>query len=120
MESDIAEVYVVLLDEGTDVVRPTRAVSLGNDLCRLLATPNYDPDDEHWEFPPGSIVRCFPDVRSGDEVLVAENWHRENSGTEHPKATLLRSSIVREKATWISKGPRGMGFSLPLDLAEAF
>jgi hypothetical protein len=39
-------VYVRLLDEGTDVIRPATAVSLGNDLYQLLATPGYDPEDE--------------------------------------------------------------------------
>lgn len=52
------EVYVRLLGEGTVVYRPTTAIDQGNDVYRLLATEGYDPEDEHWEFPPGSLVRC--------------------------------------------------------------
>ena len=50
-------IYVKLLEEGTEVSRPTQALDLGNGLYRILATADYDPDDEVWEFPPGSIVR---------------------------------------------------------------
>ena len=64
-------VYVPLLREGTPVVRPTQAVPLGDGRFRVLATLNYDPDDETWEFPPGSIVRCRKETWSGNEVLVA-------------------------------------------------
>jgi hypothetical protein len=45
-------VYVNLLDEGSDAARPTEAIELGNGHYRLLPTANYDPEDEHWEFPP--------------------------------------------------------------------
>jgi len=38
MESNTSVIYITLLDEGTDVVRPTRAVSLGNDRYQVLAT----------------------------------------------------------------------------------
>jgi hypothetical protein len=69
--TETSEVYVPLLDEGTDVRRPTRAVPCGEQRYRLLATEDYDPDDEHWSFPPGSIVEChFEDVE-GRNVLVA-------------------------------------------------
>lgn len=73
MGSDIEpqKVFVELLDEGTTCVRPTLAQPLGNGKYRLLATPNYDPEDEHWAFPPGSIVRCRKELWSGGEVLVA-------------------------------------------------
>jgi hypothetical protein len=64
-------VYVQLLDEGTVVYRPTRGQLVGEGAVRLLPTPGYDPDDEHWEFPPGSVVRCQPRNLEGTEVLVA-------------------------------------------------
>ena len=51
-------VYVRLLDEGTDVFRPTQAEFAQEGMYRLLATPDYDPVDEHWEFLPCSIVKC--------------------------------------------------------------
>ena len=57
-ENSVVEIHVRLLDEGTDCSRPTHGVVLGNGLFKLLPTDNYDPNDEHWEFIPGSIVRA--------------------------------------------------------------
>lgn len=71
MDSSTKTVYVELLDEGTKVVRPTQARVLSNNVYQLRATPDYDPNDEHWEFLPGTIVRCAIEVWNGDEILVA-------------------------------------------------
>ncbi len=76
-DSNTRTIYVPLLDEGTLVVRPTQGVSLGGDLYRVLATPNYDPDDEHWEFPPGSVVRGVMEKRDGEEIVVARELATE-------------------------------------------
>ena len=65
------EIYIPLLNEGTDVLRPTQGLVLGPDEVRVLPTPNYDPADEEWEFPPGTKVRCARETRSGRELLVA-------------------------------------------------
>ena len=70
--SNTKVIYIPLLDEGTDVVRPTMGVPLGGNLYRVLATPVYDSSDERWKFPPGSVVRCLSEMRDGDEVLVAQ------------------------------------------------
>ena len=64
-------IYIPLIDEGTSVVRPTTAISLGGDLYRVLATPDYNPEDEIWEYLPGTVVRCSRKVRNGEEILVA-------------------------------------------------
>jgi hypothetical protein len=64
-------IYVRLLDEGTPTSRPTQAERVGADSFRLLATPNYDPADEHWEFLPGSIVRCEAREHDGESYLLA-------------------------------------------------
>lgn len=65
-------IYVELLDEGSPVMRPTKGEEVGSGIYRLLPTIDYDPDDEHWEFLPGSIVRGFPKkLQTGEEVLVA-------------------------------------------------
>jgi len=69
--TSVAEIFIPLLNEGTDVVRPTNGLLLGGNEFQVLATPNYDPNDEEWEFPPGSKVRCVRESRSGREVLVA-------------------------------------------------
>jgi hypothetical protein len=71
MGSGTNTIYVRLLNEGTPVMRPTNAVHLGNDVYRVLATDGYDPDDEEWEFVPGTLVHCVHDIRGGDEVLIA-------------------------------------------------
>jgi hypothetical protein len=67
-------VYVRLLDEGTDVWRPVRAVALPDGSFELDEPEDYDPDAEMWEFPPHSRVRCvskiFGDGRETGLVAV--------------------------------------------------
>lgn len=53
----IEEIYVYLLDEGTDMWRPAQALRLNDGVYCLLWTPSYDPEDERWEFVPGTVVR---------------------------------------------------------------
>ncbi len=64
-------IYIRLLNEGVEVFRPTSAEEVGDSGFRVLATTPYDPDDEEWEFPPGSIVTCAKRKLEGAEVLVA-------------------------------------------------
>lgn len=70
-DSYISTIYVPLLDEGVDVLRPTRAIKLGAHAYRLLPTPDYDPDDECWQFTPGSVVHVGEETIDGHVVLVA-------------------------------------------------
>ena len=58
MDSDtsVVDMWVRLLNEGTQVTRPTKAVDLGNGTYRILPTPDYDAGNETWEFLPGSTV----------------------------------------------------------------
>jgi hypothetical protein len=65
-------IHVVSLDEGTWCTRPAECVDLGNGLFRLLATPD-DPEDEHWELPPRSVVRCKTIQSTSGEYLLAVN-----------------------------------------------
>lgn len=51
------KIYVFLPDEAVDTWRPTQAIDLGDGLYQILATDNYDPEDEVWEFVPGTIVK---------------------------------------------------------------
>jgi hypothetical protein len=62
-------VYVLLLDEGTEVFRPTEADPCGTGLYRFRITPDYDPDDESWEFPPGTLEKV--EERRGGNFLLA-------------------------------------------------
>jgi hypothetical protein len=64
-------IYVRLLDEGTDVFRPVSAKSLGGDIYELIAPAAYDPEDEQWEFEPGSRVRVTTRHGNDGEYLVA-------------------------------------------------
>ncbi len=66
-------IYIRLLGEGTEVLRPTEAEELRDGLFKLLPTPNYDPEDEHWEFAPGSVVRGVFRKVEEEAVLVAVN-----------------------------------------------
>jgi hypothetical protein len=67
------EIFIPLLNEGTDVLRPTQGLVLGSDAIQVLPTPDYDPTVEEWEFPPGTKVRCVKEVRGGRELLVARD-----------------------------------------------
>ena len=67
--SDTETVYVRLLEEGVDVWRPVPAVWLGGDVFELSDAPI--PEDEVWEFAPGS--RVIVKIRQGapDDYPVA-------------------------------------------------
>ena len=71
MSTKIIQIYVPLLNEGTDVVRPTNGILLAPDIIRVEATADYDPELEEWEFPPGSEVICVRERHEGTEILVA-------------------------------------------------
>ena len=75
-------IYIRLLDEGTDVFRPTEAEALEGGFFRLLPTPEYDPDDEHWEFTPGSVVRGVLQKLDGEAILVAVNVNYDGGESE--------------------------------------
>jgi hypothetical protein len=65
-------IYIPLLNEGVDVVRPTRAIKHENNCFEVLPTENYDPSDEQWAFLPKSIVECEIERWENDEILVAK------------------------------------------------
>ena len=65
------KIHIPLLNEGTPVLRPTTGIRLRENTYKVLAVENYDPGDEEWQFPPGSIVECRNELRNGEDVLVA-------------------------------------------------
>lgn len=71
--TNAVEVYIPLLNEGTEVYRPTKAVPLGGMDFKVLPTSDYSIDFEEWEFPPGSIVECKIEKRDNRDVLVARS-----------------------------------------------
>lgn len=64
-------IYIRLLDEGTNVYRPTQGVMIEDLIFKILPTDNYNPEDEHWQFTPGKIVRCKKELVEGNELLIA-------------------------------------------------
>jgi hypothetical protein len=71
-------VYVKLVGEGTDTIRPTTAISLGDGLYELQPTNDYDPEDETWEFVPGSKVEVERTTIGGKLLLLAVATARGN------------------------------------------
>jgi hypothetical protein len=65
------DIYIPLLHEGTDVIRPTKGLPLGGRQYKVLPTQGYAAELEEWQFPPGSLVTCAIEMHGGKEVLVA-------------------------------------------------
>lgn len=51
------QVYVQLLNEGSPTYRPVEAVQISANVYQLIGHDIYDPEDEEWEFEPGTRVR---------------------------------------------------------------
>lgn len=64
-------VYVKLLNEGTEVWRPVPAEELIDGVFRLTEDPAIKPDDEVWQFDPGSSVSCERRTLSVGDCWVA-------------------------------------------------
>ena len=64
-------IYMPLLNEGVDVVRPVSGLVVRPNVVLVEVTADYDPEFETWLFPPGSEVRCNPEVWEGKQILVA-------------------------------------------------
>ena len=73
MDTNIFIIYIKLLNESVYVLRPTQGKMVRDMVFKILPTVNYDPEDEHWEFLPGKIVRCErrQSENLGKEILVA-------------------------------------------------
>ena len=67
--TDVATVYVRLLNEGVDVWRPVQARRLSEATYRLSDTPA--PGDEEWTFRPGDVVAGLVLGDGLPEALVA-------------------------------------------------
>ena len=70
-DSNTKKIYIPLLDEGTSVLRPTQGVVIEKNVFILLEASDYDPEEEKWLFPPGSMVECWEEVSEGERILVA-------------------------------------------------
>jgi hypothetical protein len=58
MSENVVEIHVMLLNEEFMTARATKAKALANGMYEVLRPDDYDPEDEEWEFVPGTIVRC--------------------------------------------------------------
>lgn len=70
-------VFVELLGEGVDVWRPVSARSLETGF-ELLEPADYDPSDEEWRFPPGSVVYVEKRKLHGGLAQVATSLVEES------------------------------------------
>jgi hypothetical protein len=64
-------IYIQLLEEGTKVFRPVPAIELEKNIYEVKGQDIYDPEDEVWEFKPGTYVVVEEQKFDGDLVLVA-------------------------------------------------
>lgn len=81
--TESARVYVRLLGEGTVAFRPSPGEFLTPGMVRLIAPPGYEPDDEDWEFKPGSVVRVeLRRLGGADEFVAVAHAGAEERATE--------------------------------------
>jgi hypothetical protein len=64
-------IYVRLLNEGTKVLKPVEAIETGSNTFVIGGHDIYDPNDETWEFPPGTVVKVKEQVNNGELLLIA-------------------------------------------------
>jgi len=69
MADDHSTIHVELLDEGTPTWRPVKAKRIADGVYRIVSE-DPDPEDEYWQFPSGSLVRCELRQLSGGECIV--------------------------------------------------
>ena len=73
MATDNSTIHVKLLNEGTDVYRPVEALFLGNGCYQLKGFDIFDPNDEEWEFLPGSVVTATTKDSDDKLILIASS-----------------------------------------------
>ncbi len=64
-------IFIKLLNEGTSVYRPVPARKLSDDVYLIMGENIFDPEDETWEFGPGTRVIVKKEQLSDDFVLIA-------------------------------------------------
>jgi hypothetical protein len=65
-------IYIPLLERSAGELRPVLAARRAEGLYEILSR-NDDPEDEAWQFPPGSLVRCEQrDFVEGPALVAVE------------------------------------------------
>ena len=73
-------IFVKLLNEGTDVWRPVEAVRIDEDVYQINRSNPYDPQDETWEFMPGTMVKCeMKNLGQGQQMVAIESISNTNT-----------------------------------------
>lgn len=65
------KIYIQLLEEGTKVYKPVPAIEIENNIYEVQGFEIYNPEDEVWEFLPGTNVLVEEQNFDGTNVLVA-------------------------------------------------
>lgn len=71
MATNSITIYIKLLDEGVDVYRPVDAICLSDGCYQLKGFDIFDPEDEHWEYLPGNVVKATTKEFNGKSILIA-------------------------------------------------
>jgi hypothetical protein len=64
-------IYIQLLEEGTKVYRPVPALEVKHNIYEVGGFEIYDPEDEVWEFSPGTYVLVEEQSLNHEKVLIA-------------------------------------------------
>ncbi len=64
-------IYIKLLNEGSVAYRPVDAIAISENIYELKGNDIYDPEDEEWEFSPGTLVIVEERMLSEKSVLIA-------------------------------------------------
>ncbi|MCP5468593.1 MAG: hypothetical protein H7A32_04925 [Deltaproteobacteria bacterium] len=64
-------IYIKLLEEGTNVYRPVPAIEVKKNIYQVKGEEIYDPEDEVWEFKPSTHVIVEEQELEGELVPVA-------------------------------------------------
>ena len=64
-------IYIKLLNEGTEVYRPVISEKLNDNVYEVGGAEIYNPNDETWEFQPGSHVIVKHQQLQSGKFLVA-------------------------------------------------
>lgn len=93
------QIHVLLLNEGVTTAKLTKALDLQGGYYQILQPDDYDPEDEEWEFLPGSIVRCeYVKWGRREKILLAVEKLPES---EHATIDIFVELLDEGTCDWI-------------------